>query len=112
MPDERCFVRGEIDIANAEALRAELLRRIDRPGFTGLRVDCYDLEFIDCAGVGALMDARSIVEERGYAFRVVNVATPIVRRLLDLLDVSYRESATAPLSVEAPRLHFGEQRVR
>jgi anti-anti-sigma factor len=81
-------VRGEIDLSTREAFEGALLAAVGE-GATEIVIDAADVTFIDSSGVAAITNAI----ERGARVRVVQ-PTPIVRRVLELLDID-------GLSVEA-----------
>ena len=72
----------EIDITNAGALRAALLRAAARPGPV-LAVDMTRTRFCDSAGLHALIGAHKRARAEGRQVRLA-VTGPQVRRLIDL----------------------------
>ena len=71
---------AELDIATA----AEAQRRIvDLTTEERVIVDLSQVHFMDCAGLGALLRARAVLEGEGGTMLVVN-PTPEVRRVLHL----------------------------
>lgn len=78
-------VSGEIDLCTADDLRAALrglLGRRDR----AVVVDLRGVSFVDCAGVGLLVDARRRAARSGTALRIV--AGRAVARTAALLDLT------------------------
>ncbi len=60
----RVIVRGELDVANTPALCAEVEQALEN-GALEVLIDCRAMEFVDSAGVGALLDLRSQLSEGG-----------------------------------------------
>lgn len=73
------LAEGEIDIATAGALRDRLLTALDR--HTMVEVDMSAVTFIDCAGLRALLAARTWADRHGRRLLVHDPSRP-VRRLL------------------------------
>jgi anti-sigma B factor antagonist len=73
--------QGELDLAGASALVSVLT---DRDG--DVELDCSGLEFIDAAGVGAIVRAHQASEARGAKLVLVDLSKPVVRvlRLMNL----------------------------
>lgn len=74
--DGSVAVRGEIDAAAAPALEAACAEAGDH-----VRIVCSDCEFIDSAGVSALLRIRSAVVARGGSVTLVD-PSPAVERIL------------------------------
>lgn len=92
MAKHRVFVHGEIDIATAPELHADLRRAIASDS-DDVVLDCVGLTFMDCAGIRVLMEARSDLEARGRDLMVTNVS-PAIERIFDIVDL------TKPLHVQ------------
>lgn len=77
--------RGDLDLADVEEVTALL----DGAAALGSRlvVRLDELEFVDSAGLSALMAASAICEQSGVALELVN-AGHSVRRLFDLTGVT------------------------
>lgn len=73
---------AEVGIANADQVRAELLRAID-DGPELLIVDMTGTSYCAAAGIHVLMCARGRAADSGIGLRVA-VGAPIVRRILQL----------------------------
>ena len=101
-PFRRFFLRGEIDVANADGL-ATTLRVAAQNG--DLVVDCMDLEFIDAAGIRALTTVHGELAQQGRHLHLVH-PTPTLARVLEILDLSYLlkpvSEATPPEGVSVP----------
>jgi anti-sigma B factor antagonist len=67
---------GELDVAGVSPL---LLVLADRDG--DVELDLSGLEFIDAAGVGAIVRAHQACEERGAKLVLVDPSNPVVRLL-------------------------------
>jgi anti-sigma B factor antagonist len=90
-------VRGEVDAAHADELRATLDRVLD--GATPLVLDVADMSFIDSAGLNALAQAFRGREGAGIA---VAAASPKIARMLEMRGltslVATHESVPAALA--------------
>ncbi|MBT2365532.1 STAS domain-containing protein [Streptomyces sp. ISL-10] len=73
-------VTGELDIDTAPELRQALDAALS-DGATRIEVDFSGVEFCDCSGLSVLIQARRRSREQGCAFRIVEVRSPLVRRL-------------------------------
>jgi anti-sigma B factor antagonist len=67
---------GELDVAGVSPL---LLVLSDQDG--DVELDCSGLEFIDAAGVGAIVRAHQSCEARGNKLVLVDPSNPVVRVL-------------------------------
>jgi anti-anti-sigma factor len=72
MAERRYYLRGEIDIANASQLRADLQREVIEHD-ADLLVDCSQLTFIDSHGIAVLLEAQRNLETGGRALLLVEV---------------------------------------
>lgn len=77
----------EIDLANADQVREDLLSVLNR-GATTLVVDMGGTTFCDSAGVNALIRALKRATANGAEMRLV-VATPGVQRVLAITGVDH-----------------------
>lgn len=77
--------RGEIDMANAPFFR-EVLDTFLRDGPAQAVIDLTGVSFMDSSGLGALLEARMTVLDRGGSFALV-CPQGRVWRLLDLAGV-------------------------
>ncbi len=78
-------VRGELDVASVGVLRTWLDEQLDA-GAEAITLDCRDLSFLDSAGIGVLVAARSRLGDAG---ELVLLSPPEhVRRVLDIAGVS------------------------
>jgi anti-anti-sigma factor len=68
----------EIDIANADSVRKDLMTAIGR-GSTVVIADLSHTSFCDCAGVSALMTAGGLAARSGSELRVVARSRPVLR---------------------------------
>jgi anti-sigma B factor antagonist len=83
---------GEVDIATAPQLRADLLGAAAASPKSDVVLDCEDLSFVDSSAVRVLVEAHNALAAQGRAFRMVNVPRVPRRRLetfglTDLLGV-------------------------
>jgi anti-anti-sigma factor len=83
---QRFFLRGEIDIASASQLRADLQELVDTSS-GDIVVDCSGLTFIDSSGVAAIVFTQQALAPRGSALRIANI-DGVPARLLDILDLN------------------------
>jgi len=77
-------ISGDIDIANRHDI-VELVREAIHPGTTEIALDMSTVEFIDCAGLAGILQARHLAANEGCHLRIVAM-NPRVRRLLDLTE--------------------------
>ncbi len=87
--DHTVRVRGELDIATAPAL-ANLLSKLIDGGSADLTIDLSDCEFIDSAGLSAIVSASRRLGENGNGggpWLTVISANDQTRRLLELVDL-------------------------
>jgi anti-anti-sigma factor len=84
--ERRFFIRGEIDIANAGELRADLEDEI-RAHDGDIVVDCCGLTFIDSSGLAALIQAQHQLHDLGRTMRVTNV-DHMTERLFDIMGLT------------------------
>lgn len=79
-------VAGEVDVSNADQLRAALDERLgaDAPEIS---VDLSEVPYIDSTGIGVLVGAAHRCAERGVGFEVVEPQRNVAR-VLGLLGVS------------------------
>jgi len=61
----------------------------DAPADVDVELDLDEVEFVMAAGVQALLELESVLEERGQSLRVAGAA-PIVVRVLDICGVGAR----------------------
>jgi anti-anti-sigma factor len=80
-------VSGEIDMSNAEQLRAEMERGIDDSGCLHLLVDLSGLNYLGSDGIRTLIRLRRHVCDRGGDVAMTH-PTASVRAVLDLTGVS------------------------
>jgi anti-sigma B factor antagonist len=86
VPWSTVFAAGEIDLASAPRLVADVLAA-SRPAGVGVAVDFTDGEFIDVAGVNALVQACNQLRSRG-ADLVVRSPSDRLRWMLELFGLS------------------------
>ena len=80
------FVGGEIDLATAASLNEKICHaEALRPSRVVL--DCRGLEFIDCSGISALVEAQERADREGRLLLLTRVPSQ-ARRLLDLAGLN------------------------
>jgi anti-sigma B factor antagonist len=85
---------GELDMTACYGLESEIERLLDAHGVRRLVLDLADLEFLDSAGLGAVLTIRDRAQDLGVELRLVNPSHP-VRRILEA-------TGTAPLLLDKP----------
>jgi anti-anti-sigma factor len=90
----RVAVVGEVDLATASVLRGRLLRVLHDQTPAVLDVDLAGVTFLDCAGIGALVEVRDAAVQAGRQMRVTH-PQPIVHRVLETMGLL--ELLTAPI---------------
>ncbi|MFF8925875.1 STAS domain-containing protein [Streptomyces longwoodensis] len=75
---------SELDLDSVEDLRKIVDRCLLVEGVRLLVVDMSQVNFCDCSGVGALMEARERTLQRRISFELTEVKEPIVMRLFTL----------------------------
>jgi anti-anti-sigma factor len=86
--DDRAMIKlgGEVDLATCPQLRGVLVELIDR-GFHQLTIDLEQVGFLDCTGIGVLVDALRRVREHGGCLNLVR-PRPFVLRVLTLTGMT------------------------
>jgi anti-anti-sigma factor len=82
------FIRGDIDITNAEGLATTLRSGAAQHPDDDALIDCMDLTFIDAAGIRVLIAVHAELAQQGCDLWLVN-PSPILDRLLGILDLTY-----------------------
>jgi anti-anti-sigma factor len=101
--EHRYFLRGEIDVSNADESVA-FIHASTLLHSGNVSIDCMDLLFIDAAGINALVALSNELREQGRTLSVVHVS-PFLGRVLDicglmeLLGSTHDEDATPPLGM-------------
>jgi anti-anti-sigma factor len=95
-------VRGTLDAATVEALRAALLNTLHAERPVTLIVDLTFVTFMDSVGVGALVTGFNVARETGTRF-VLRNPSEFVHRQLRITGLA--EMFGLPASVSAPRTH-------
>jgi anti-anti-sigma factor len=80
-------VAGEVDVSNADELRAALVRRMTNDA-RGLLLDLTDLRYIDSAGINFVYELRGRLKDRGQELRLVVPAGSPASDTLHLANVS------------------------
>ena len=93
---------GEMDLTTVGYLRGVLTASLSDPAVSTLLVDMSGVTFLDCAGDGALVEARKTAERHRKRYGVIH-PRGLPRRVLELSGVlSYLSPAT-------PHCHRGLQ---
>jgi anti-sigma B factor antagonist len=79
-------VGGEVDLATSPQLQAALVDLVDR-GLHQLIIDLEQVSFLDCAGIGVLVEARRRVHRHHGSLKLVRPA-PLVRRVLEVTGMT------------------------
>ena len=79
-------VGGEVDLATCPQLRAVLVELIDR-GSHQLTIDLEQVSFLDCTGIGVLVDALRRVQVHDGSLRLVR-PRPLVSQVLTLTGMT------------------------
>ncbi|MFG1607970.1 STAS domain-containing protein [Actinoplanes sp. NPDC049265] len=80
------FLKGELDMVAAKALRDLLITELDTQETTTVVADLADVTFLDSAALGALISAYQHADNTGRRFAVRN-PTRAVRRILEITGV-------------------------
>jgi anti-anti-sigma factor len=82
----RVTLVGELDLSATDGLRARLdeVQQAKRR----VRLDLSELEFIDCTGIRAILDAMARARREGSALEVDRLVSPIVGRVVSLGSVA------------------------
>ena len=84
---EVVVVRGEIDLATADAVRADLRVASERPGTVVL--DLREVEFMDTQGLAVVIEAQQAAADGGTRFAITR-APDHVHRLFDMIGLTPR----------------------
>ena len=79
-------LRGELDLAKCDVLMRLLADALGGDGVQRVEVDVADLDFLDAAGVGALLAARGQAEAQGKTIGLRRV-TGLPLRVLEITGV-------------------------
>jgi anti-sigma B factor antagonist len=79
---------GELDMNGAAPLGAEVQLALSGPPIDAFEIDMSGLDFVDSAGIQAVLAAEETSRLAGVTFRVVHV-TPVVRRVIQLAGVDH-----------------------
>ncbi|MFI6449682.1 STAS domain-containing protein [Kitasatospora sp. NPDC050543] len=71
--------RGEIDLAAARHLRRKLARALVE--HREVVLDLSEVTFMDCAGLGALVQGRNLADRTGLRLVLHGIAHPVARLL-------------------------------
>jgi anti-sigma B factor antagonist len=79
-------VRGVLDCATADRLRAAVTALLNHGGITTIGLDLRGLDFIDSTGIGTLVVALRICEQVGIRLRLTAVGS-FAARLLGIVGI-------------------------
>jgi anti-anti-sigma factor len=79
-------INGELDIATRDAIPI-LVRDAITSTTVDIGLDLSGVDFIDCAGLAGILQARKLAVEHGCRVHVA-AASPAVHRLLQLTDTT------------------------
>jgi anti-anti-sigma factor len=92
-------VGGELDLSTVPAFR-ETLREAQH-GRGTVSIDLHDLEFIDCAALGVIVDADALARRQGHSLILVR-STGQVDRVLALTGLLEEVEVVDPRPFPAP----------
>jgi anti-anti-sigma factor len=78
----RMTLTGELDLSASAGFKARL-REVQRAR-DRVRLDLSELEFIDCSGIRAILEAMAEARREGCSFEVDRAVSPIVGRIVTL----------------------------
>jgi anti-sigma B factor antagonist len=84
---EVVVVRGEVDIATADAVRADLNAAFERSG--NVVLDLREVSFMDTQGLSVVIEAQQSCAEDGTKFAITR-APGHVHRLFDMIGLTPR----------------------
>jgi anti-sigma B factor antagonist len=84
-PELRLVARGELDLHTAPVLQ-DALRAAATPGTERIVVDCQGVEFVDSAGLRALLVARNELAASGVRV-VLAEPSPALERVLEMTNL-------------------------
>jgi anti-anti-sigma factor len=80
-----CTAEGEIDLATASALSANIRGAIDDSDVAKVVVDCTNLTFIDSQGFYALVNATAYAIQQDHTLVIRNMSSACTR-VIDICD--------------------------
>jgi anti-anti-sigma factor len=83
-----------LDLDTGSAVRDAIRRALDGGHLTSLTVDLGEVTFMDCAGLGTLIQGRRLADEHRVAYRVRN-ATGTASTVLRVTGTSNYLNAAA-----------------
>jgi len=76
-------MKGDIDLVNAEKLRLEVDKQLEKKQFHHLIINLEKVEFIDSSGLGAILGRYKKISATGGKIALIN-PQPQVMRILEL----------------------------
>lgn len=103
-PGGRATVKlnGELDLCSADLFEAVMNHHI-ASGRRRIRLDMSGVTFVDCAGLGAIVDVDNAVVAKGGQLDLIRVG-PRTARLLEIakLDATLHVEPTPPIAEPTP----------
>jgi anti-sigma B factor antagonist len=93
-PDVTVAAAGEMDMANAGTLAAEL-ERVEAEGAESITIDISELEFIDSTGIAILVAAHQRLNADATRLRIVPSRASGVQRVMEVTGLA-KELPLAP----------------
>ncbi len=87
-PVEIVAVRGEVDIATADAVRADLLAALDRS--PNVVLDLREVGFMDTQGLAVVIEAERMAAEDDERRFAITRAPDHVHRLFEMIGLTQR----------------------
>ncbi|MBO3744419.1 STAS domain-containing protein [Actinoplanes flavus] len=77
----RAALSGELDLADADAVRDDLTAAAQASAYRFLRIDVSDVTMIDSYALGALVSVRNAAAGAGVAVTLVNPSPPVLKAI-------------------------------
>lgn len=97
---EIVVVHGEVDIATADAVRADLRAAFERSGSVVL--DLREVAFMDTQGLAVVIEAQQLAEEDDGTRFAITRAPDHVHRLFDMIGLTARLTIVDDPAAAAP----------
>jgi anti-sigma B factor antagonist len=86
MADYRLCVEGDIDLATAPGLRADVIELLDRRR-ANVVIDFVGVTFMDCSGIRVLIELEHLLASSGHQLRLVHLPRR-ARLTIDVLGLA------------------------
>ncbi len=105
-------VAGEVDMYHAHRLK-DLFSAMIKKEVCCFILNLKKVTYVDSSGIGALLAINAMLAHEGMAFRIVNVARPVMRvmeltRLVGILPIEANEQDAREADVGARRRAGGK----